>query len=77
MKHLRDSAVERFLPFLIIVGVLTALMGLFPLLVGENPVGPVVWFLSECWERLSPLGVFIAALWGFHLVSYLLVGSFA
>ena len=77
MKHPRDSAAECFLPFLIIVGALTALTALFPLLVGENPVGPVVWFLSECWEGLPPLGLFVAALWGFHLVSYLLVGSFA
>lgn len=58
-------------------GRLTALTALFPLLGGENPVGPVVWFLSECWEGLSPLGVFVAALWGFHLVSCLLAGSFA
>ena len=77
MKHPRDSAAECFLPFLIIVGGMTALAALFPLLDGENPVGPVVWFLSECWEGLSPLGLFVAALWGFHLVSYLLVGSFA
>ena len=77
MKHPKESAVECFLPFLVIVGGLTALAALFPLLGGENPVGSVVWFLSECWEGLSPLGTFIAALWGFHLVSYLLVGSFA
>ena len=77
MKHPRESAAECFLPFLIIVGGLTALAALFPLLGGEDPVGPVVWFLSECWEGLSPLGLFVAALWGFHLVSYLLVGSFA
>ena len=37
----------------------------------------MVWFLSECWEGLSPLGMFVAVLWGFHLVFYLLVGSFA
>ena len=77
MKHPKESAAECFLPFLIIVGALTALTALFPVLGGENPVGPVVWFLSECWEGLSPLGMFVAALWGFHLVSYLLVGSFA
>lgn len=77
MKHPRDSAAECFLPFLIIVGGLTALAALFPLLGCENPVGPVVWFLCECWEGLSPLVLFVAALWGLHLVSYLLVGSFA
>ena len=77
MTHPKESAARCFLPFLVIVGVLTALTGLFHGLAGENPLGPVIWFLSECWEGLSPLGMFVAALWGFHLVSYLLVGSFA
>ena len=77
MTHPKELAAQCFLPFLVIVGVLTALTALFHGLAGENPLGPVIWFLSECWEGLSPLGMFVAALWGFHLVSYLLVGSFA
>ena len=37
----------------------------------------MTWILTESWNELSPLMLFVAALWGYHLVSYLLVGSFA
>ena len=77
MKHPRESAAQLFLPSLISVGALVALAALLYGLGGDNPVGPVTSFLSDTWEALSPLVLFMAAVWGFHLVSYLLVGSFA
>ena len=73
----RDSAAQFFLPFVFIVGGLAFLTGFFHLLAGENPVGPVAWFVTESWSELSPLVLFLFAVWGFHLISYLLVGSFA
>ena len=39
-------------------------------------MGPIAWILTESWNELSPLMLFVAALWGYHLISYLLVGSF-
>ena len=77
MKHPRTSAAQLFMPSLISVGALVALAALLYGLGGDNPVGPVTSFLSDTWEALSPLVLFMAAVWGFHLVSYLLVGSFA
>ena len=72
----RDSAAQFFLPFVFIVGGFAFLTGFFHLLAGENPVGPVAWFVTESWSELSPLVLFLFAVWGFHFVSYLLVGSF-
>ena len=77
MKHPRESAAQLFLPSLVSVGALVVLGALIYGLHGDNPVGPVTSFLSDTWEALSPLVLFLAAVWGFHLVSYLLVGSFA
>ena len=74
--HPRDSFAQFFSPFVIIVGGFALLTGFFNLLAGENPVGPVTWFVSESWAELSPLVLFLVAVWGFHLTSYLLVGSF-
>ena len=76
MMHPKDLGAQFFSPLFLIVGGLAALTALFHGGAGENPVGSVMWFLSECWEGLSPLALFLVALWGFHLVSYLLVGSF-
>ena len=77
MTHPKDSAAQFFLPFVFIVGGVAFLTAFFHGLAGEDPVGPVTWFLSASWEAVSPLTLFLVALWGFHLVSYLLVGSFA
>ena len=71
------SAVQFFLPLVIIVGVLAGLTAMFNGLAGENPIGPVTWFLSDAWEGLSLFSLFLVAVWGFHLTSYLLVESFA
>ena len=77
MKHPRESAAQLFLPSLISVSALVALAVLLYGLGGENPVGPVTSFLSDTWEALSPLVLFLVTVWAFHLISYLLVGSFA
>ena len=77
MKHPGELAAQLFVPSLISVGALVALAALLYGLVGENPVGPVTSFLSDTWEALSPFVLLLAAVWGFHLISYLLVGSFA
>ena len=77
MTHPRDSAKQLFLPSIVSVSVLVALAALLYGLGGENPVGPVTSFLSSTWEALSPLALFMITVWIFHLVSYLLVGSFA
>ena len=77
MKHPKESLAECVLPFVIILGPVVFLTGLFPWLNGEDPTGPVTWILTESWTELSPLMLFVAALWGYHLISYLLVGSFA
>lgn len=77
MKHPKHLAAECFLPYVFIVGPVVFLTALFHGLGGENPVGPVTWILSESWNELSPLMLFVAAAWGFYLISYLLVGSFA
>ena len=77
MTHPRDLAAQCFLPYFFIVGPVVALTALFYGLGGENPLGQVIWILTESWNELSPLMLFVSALWGLHLVSYLLVGSFA
>ncbi len=77
MKHPKHLAAECFLPYVFIVGPVVFLTALFHGLGGENPVGPVTWILSESWNEISPLMLFVAAAWGFYLISYLLVGSFA
>ena len=77
MTHHRVSAVQFLLPLVIIVEVLAGPTAMFHGLAGENPVGPVAWFLSDAWEGLSLFSLFLVAVWGFHLTSYLLVGSFA
>ena len=43
----------------------------------RNPVGPVVSSLSGSWEAASPSALFMATVWVFHLISFLLIGSFA
>ena len=75
--HPKDSGAQCLSPFFIIVGEVAFLTAFFHGMAGENPVGPVTWFLFECLPGLSPLALFLFAVWGFHLVSYLLVGSFA
>ena len=77
LTHPKDSAVQLFLPSLISVSALVALAALLYGLGGENPVGPVTSFLSDTWEALSPLVLFMVAVWAFHFISYLLVDSFA
>ena len=77
MTHPGELAAQLFVPSLISVGALVALAALLYGLVGENPVGPVTSFLSDTWEAVSPFVLLLAAVWGFHLISYLLVGSFA
>ena len=77
MTHPKDSAAQLFLPSLIGVSALVALASLLYGLGGENPVEPVASFLSDTWQVLSPLGLFMVAVWAFHFISYLLVGSFA
>ena len=77
MTHPGELAAQLFVPSLISVGALVALAALLYGLVGENPVGPVTSFLSDTWEALSPFVLLLAVVWGFHLISYLLVGSFA
>ena len=77
MGHPKDSAAQLFLPSLIMGAAMAALGALLHGATGENPVGPVVSSLSGSWEAASPLALFMVTVWGFHLVSYLLVGSFA
>ena len=77
LTHPKDSAVQLFVPSLISVSALVALAALLYGLGGENPVGPVTSFLSDTWEALSPLVLFMVAVWAFHFISYLLVHSFA
>ena len=74
--HPRDSFAQFFMPFVIIVGGMTLLTAFFHGVAGENSVGPVTWFVSASWAELSPLVLFLVAIWGFHLASYLLVGAF-
>ena len=74
--HPKDSFAQFFSPFVIIVGIMSLLTAFFHGVAGENPIGPVTWFVSESWAELSPLVLFLAAVWGFHLASYLLVGAF-
>ena len=76
MAHPKDSAAQLFLPSLIAVGALVALAASLYGLGGENPVGPVTLFLSDTWDALSPLALFLVTVWVFHLIFYLLVGSF-
>ena len=77
MKHPKHLAAECFLPYVFIVGPVVFLTALVQVLGGEDPVGPVTWILTDSWNELSPLMLFVAAVWGFYLISYLLVGSFA
>lgn len=71
-----ESAKQFFLPFVIIIGGFSLLTAIIYGLAGENPVGPVTWFISESWNELSPLVLFLVAVWWCHLTSYILVGSF-
>ena len=77
MGHPKDSAAQLFLPSLIMAAVMAALGALLFGATGENPVGLVVSSLSGPWEAASPLALFMVTVWVFHLISYLLVGSFA
>ena len=74
--HPRDSFAQFFSPFVIIVGGMTLLTAFFHGVSGESPLGPVTWFVSASWAELSPLMLFLVAIWGVHLASYLLVGAF-
>ena len=77
LGHPKDSAAQLFLPSLIIAAAMAVLGPLFHGATGENAEGPVVSSLSGSWKAASPLPPFMVAVWGFHLISYLLVGSYA
>ena len=68
---------QLFLPSLVMAAVMAALGALLHGATGENPVGPVVSSPSGSWETASPLALSMATVWVFHLVSFLLVRSFA
>ena len=63
-------------PFIYIVGGFAALTAFFHLMFGENPVGPVLWFLSGSVEALVPLAVKLSYIWIFYTACYLLVGVY-
>ena len=63
-------------PFIYIVGGFAALTAFFHVLFGQDPVGPVLWFLSGSVEALAPLAVKLAYIWLFYTACYLLVGVY-
>ena len=63
-------------PFIYIVGGFAALTAFFHVLFGEDPVGPVLWFLSGSVEALAPLLVKLTYIWVFYSAIYLLVGVY-
>ena len=63
-------------PFIYIVGGFAALTALFHILFGEDPVGPVLWFLSGSVEALAPLLAKLTYIWVFYSAVYLLVGVY-
>ena len=63
-------------PFVYIVGGFAALTAFFHVLFGEDPVGPVLWFLSGSVEALTPLLVKLTYIWFFYSAIYLLVGVY-
>ena len=63
-------------PFIYVVGGFAALTTFFHVLFGEDPVGPVLWFLSVSVEALAPLLVKLTYIWVFYSAIYLLVGVY-
>ena len=64
-------------PFVLVIGGFAALLGCLYLLIGLNPADPVNLFVVDSFEATQPIISWLAVIWVFYYIFYLLLGSFA